>query len=268
MSRPLGIDFISVFGMPPLPFAALAAELGCRQISIGLSPITVNPHGYPAWSMRDDAALRRDFRQALDDHGISLSVGEAFLIRPGAEIADAAGDLDRMREIGVPQVNVLALEPDWPRAITELARFTDMAAERGMGATLELMPGMPIGPLDRALAALREVGKPSLRLLLDSMHLYRSGAATADIAAIDPAVIGHVQLCDVPKTSSLPYGEEARHHRLPPGEGTLPLRDFIAALPANLPIGLEIPMLAKAEAGIGPHERLKPCIDAARALCD
>lgn len=82
------------------------------------------------------------------------------------------------------------------------------------------------------------------------MHVYRSGATSAELAALDPAIIGNIQLRDVPKNAGLDYGEEAIPHRLPPGEGVLPLADFIAALPTEQPIGLEIPMPGKAEAGI------------------
>ncbi len=265
-NRALGIDFISVLGLPPVEFVALAAELGCPQISIGLSPITANPHHYPAWSMREDAALRRDFRRALADNAVTLSLGEAFLILPGTQMRDTEADLDAMRDIGLKKVNILALETDWPRAMAELALFTAMAQAREMQVTLELLPGAGVGSLAGALAALREVGNPNLRLLVDAMHAYRSGATSAEIAGLDPAIIGHVQLCDVPKTSELSYGEEARHSRLPLGEGDLPLAEFIAALPADMAIGLEIPMLGKAEAGIGPYERLKPSVEFARRL--
>jgi hypothetical protein len=32
----LGIEFLSVFGLPPVEFVNLAADLGCRYISTGL----------------------------------------------------------------------------------------------------------------------------------------------------------------------------------------------------------------------------------------
>jgi hypothetical protein len=37
-------------------------------------------------------------------------------------------------------------------------------------------------------------------------------------------------------------------------------------LPKHVPIGLEVPMLAPAEAGVGPRERLAPAVAAAKAL--
>jgi sugar phosphate isomerase/epimerase len=266
VTRALGIDFISVFGLPPVEFVTLAAELKCQHISIALTPMPGNPHNYPLWSLRDDAGLRRDFVAAQREHGVTVSLGEGFLIWPQKDIRDAEADIALMREIGAPAVNILVLDPDWSHGVGQLAAFADMAAANGMQATLEFMPGIPVGTLASAATAIREANRPNLRLLLDSMHVFRSGASVAEVAALDPELIGYVQLCDAPVTSDFAYGDEARFHRRPPGEGELPLKDFIAALPSHLMLGLEIPMLGEAEAGIGPHQRLARCVAATRAL--
>ena len=65
---------------------------------------------------------------------------------------------------------------------------------------------------------------------------------------------------------SVLYGMEARDNRLAPGQGDLPLAEFLAALPGDVTIGLELPMAARAEAGMGPEERLAPAIAAARDM--
>ncbi|MGO9932579.1 MAG: sugar phosphate isomerase/epimerase family protein [Steroidobacteraceae bacterium] len=263
----LSIDFISVFGLPPVQFVALAAELGCPHISIALTPMPANPHRYPAWSLRDDNRLRRDTISALQYRGVTISLGEGFLVRPNADVRDAAADLDHMCELGVATVNILTLEPDPRRGLDQLAAFADMAGARSLLATLEFLPGLPIGDLSTAAAAVRDLGKPNFRLLLDAMHVFRSGAQVAEIAALDPALIGYAQLCDVPLVpKSLSYSDEARHERLPPGEGELPLLEFLSALPRDLIVGLEIPMLARAERGIGPYDRLVGCVRGARGL--
>jgi sugar phosphate isomerase/epimerase len=263
----LSIDFISVFGLPPVQFVALAAELGCEHISIGLTPMPANPHRYPVWSLREDGGLRRDMVSALQACGVTISLGEGFLVRPGTDVRDAAADMDHMRELGVPTVNILSLEPDRTRGLEQLAAFADMALARRMRATLEFLPGLPIGDLATAVAAVRAVGRPNFQLLLDAMHVFRSGAQPAQIAGLDPALIGYAQLCDVPLVSRFSsYADEARYERLPPGEGELPLLDFVSVLPGDLVIGLEIPMLRQAEQGIGPHDRLVGCVKGARDL--
>ncbi len=269
MMRPrgIGIDFISVFGLPPVQFVALAAELGCQHISIALTPMPGNPLGYPLWSLRDDAGLRKDLIAALRDHDITISLGEGFLVRPGTDICEAAGDMALMRELGIPRINIVPIDPDWSRGIDQLSLFAEMADANGLAATLEYMPGMRIGDLATSAAAVTEVGNPNLRLLIDAMHLFRSGGGAADVAALAPEMIGYVQLCDVPVISKYEsYADEARYYRLPPGEGELPLQELINALPRDLMLGLEVPMLGEAQAGIGPYERLSRCVQAARAL--
>lgn len=264
---PLGIEFISVFGLAPAAFAELAAQLGCEYISTALAPFPNSPERHPPWSLRDDAPLRREFKAAMAANGVALSLGEGFLIRPGAPIAQAQADLDLMAELGAPQVNVVNLEPDRARAIAELAAFAELAAARGMKALVEFLPGLPIGTLGEAAAAVRAAGRPDLSLVIDAMHVFRSGASVADLAALDPPLVGHVQLCDTLRAGSgSDYADEARFERLPPGEGELPLRDALGVLPEGVIVGLEIPMRSKALAGVGPRERLEPCVAATRAL--
>jgi hypothetical protein len=76
---------------------------------------------------------------------------------------------------------------------------------------------------------------------------------------------GYAQLCDAPLSAEQPdYMREATFARRVPGEGDLPLAAFIAALPTGIAIGLEVPMLAKAEAGVSPRDRLAPAVAAAK----
>jgi sugar phosphate isomerase/epimerase len=265
----IGIEFISVFGLPPVEFIDLAADLGCRHIGMSLAPMPSNPHNYPLWSLREDAQLRRDMVVAMRHTGVSISLGEGFLIMPGVDIANAAADLDVMRELEAPVVNILSLEPDLKRGFDQCALFAAMAHARGLGATLEFVPGLPIGTLSSALAAVHHVGQPHFRLLIDAMHVFRSGSKVADVAAIESNLIGYLQLCDVPRVSKYAnYADEARYERLPPGEGELPLRELLSALPRDLIVGLEVPMLGQAKAGLSPYDRLSGCVAATRELLE
>jgi sugar phosphate isomerase/epimerase len=263
----LGLEFISTLGMNPVDAIRLIAELGLHRTGIAPGPITANPHGFAPWDLRSDPALVRATKTAARDNGVAIVLGEGFLIMPGLQIADMAGTLDIMAELGAPVVNAVVVEQDRARAADEFGRFAQMAGERGLVATIEFMPLMWPATIAEALALLGEVGAANGRLLLDAMHVYRSGASTADVAAIDPAMIAYVQLCDVPMPARTEnYGEEARDDRLGPGEGDLPLADFVRALPADVTVGLEVPMVAKAEAGVSLRDALAPCVAAARGL--
>jgi sugar phosphate isomerase/epimerase len=264
----IGIEFISVLGLPPVPFIELAAEMGCGYIGMALQPMfSENPHGYPAWSLRNDAALRRETLAAMRDRGVSLSLGEGFLAWPDKDIADSAADLDLMRELGAQRVNLLSIDSDLSRSLDQCAHFAELATARGLIATIEYLPGLAIGDLATAVAAVRHAANPNFRVLIDVMHFFRSGSKPAELAALDPALIGYVQLCDVPWVSKYDdYSYEARFDRLPPGKGELPLLDLLAVVPEEVIVGLETPMLREAVAGIGPKERLAGGIQATRDL--
>jgi len=262
----IAIEFISVLGMPPVEFVKLAAGLQCRHIGIALEPIVHSPE-YPMWSLRTDAGMRRDTIAALRAHGVSISLGEGFLVRPQKEIRDAGPDLDLMCELGATQVNIVCIESDRGRALDQCAAFAELAGARNLDATLEFMPGMMIGDLESTMTFIRQVGKPNFRVLIDAMHFFRSGSELAQLAVLDPDRMGYIQLCDVPLISGhASYADEARFDRLAPGEGELPLLDWLLALPSDRIVGLEVPMRARAQAGIGPAQRLSGCIEAACAL--
>ena len=165
------------------------------------------------------------------------------------------------------RLNTVSMDPDLGRSLDQLAFFAEMAAEREMLSTIELCPALTINNLDAALAAVRHVGRRDFSLLLDTMHLGRSGATAAEVAALDPALIGYVQLCDAPRIPREPdYLKEATFERMVPGEGEMPLPAYLAALPPGRTISLEVPLSSQAEAGIGPEIRLRRCLEAARRL--
>ena len=265
----IGIDFISVLAQPPVDFVNLAADLGCQRISLALQPITGNPHGYPAWSLRDDPALRRETIAAMRDRGVSLATGEGFFARPDQPVANSGGDMDLMCELGARQITVLSLDPDRARAFDQCAAYAQMAHTRGLKTNVEFVFGLAIGDLPTALEFVRHAGDLDVGVVIDFMHLCRSGAGADEVRALDPAIIGAVQICDAPlKSAFAVYGEEARHHRLPPGQGELPLLELLTALPPEINIGIEVPMFEQAKAGVSPLDRLSGCVAATRDLLE
>lgn len=263
----LGIENISVFGLPPVEFVNLAADLGCQHISTGLYSFGYNPHGYAPFSLKEDAALRREMIAAMRDRGVSISLGEGLGVRLGGDVRDQAGDLDLMCELGVRRINMVSMDPDLGRTFDQYAILAEMAAERGVESTTELSPGLTVADLPTALAAVRHVGRPDFRLLIDTMHLVRSGSGPADLAALDPDLIGYVQLCDAPlKPRFETYFEEAMYERMAPGTGELGLLEILKVLPRDRILALEVPLRSEAAAGVGPHERLGRVVEATRKL--
>jgi sugar phosphate isomerase/epimerase len=261
----LAIEFINVFGMPPVEFIELAARLRCRNVGLAASPVVTLPGLFPEWSLLGDPALRKATAKALADNGVSISLAEGFLVLPGDDGSRHGETLDLMAELGAPRVNVCSLAPDFAANVEGFGRLAEQAGERGLSATVEFLPGMTIGSFADALRLVEQVGRDNAGVLVDSMHLFRAGGTADDLRTAPPEFIGYAQICDVPLVSKYEnYADEARYHRLPPGDGELPLRDFVDALPADVIIGFEVPMRSAVEQSADWEALLRPVIEKSR----
>lgn len=263
----LALGFLNGFGLPPVEFVELAAELGCRYVSAVVQGVPLVPLGYAPFSLKDDAGLRRDVRAAMTHRGIAASLGDGFLVLPDTDMGAFDADLDVLAELGVPRINVVSLDPDLLRTFDRFAVLTEAAAQRDIQTVVEPVPGLTIGDLPTALAAREHIGRTDFRILIDTMHVVRAGSSAADIAALDPDCIGYAQLNDTTLQPRLDnYMQEAMFERMVPGEGELPLLDILTALPPDLVVEIEVPRRSLALAGVSPIDRMRPCVDAARRL--
>jgi Sugar phosphate isomerases/epimerases len=266
MPRQLGLEWLTVLGMRPADHAGLAADLGCSAISTGLTPLLLNPHGYPAWSLRDDADLRREFKAVLADRGIAISVGEGLNVSADADVRERAGDLDMLADLGARAISAADMGVERGQALDQLALLAEMSQARGMDFLVEFCPAFTLRKLDDALEAVRFIGEGQARVLIDAMHFFRSGGTVPQIAALDASLIGHVQLCDAERKGKGDYLQETITGRLVPGQGDLPLRQFVDALPRGCMLGLKVPMLEAAKADRPAQDYVAEIVTATRSL--
>ena len=198
---------------------------------------------------------------------MKIAIVEGFAVMAGHDVRGFAGDLDIVAELGCERINVVSIGKDMSQAIDGFGALSELAAQRGLQVSAEMGS---LGPLDLvapALEVVKGVDQANFSFVIDSMHFFRLGNTLADFAALDPALIGYVQLADAPWAPRFDtYMDEAMYERMAPGEGELPLREFLALVPDGRVVSLEIPMRSMAEAGIGPRERTKRCVDGARRL--
>ena len=113
--------------------------------------------------------------------------------------------------------------------IGALGEITPLAEQLGVTLALEPMhPGCAaeftfITTLDDALAVIKEVGSPSIKLAFDTYHLCQDGE-TLERLAEAAAQIAIVHIGD---SHAAPVTEQ---NRCLPGDGAIPLADVIAAL--------------------------------------
>jgi sugar phosphate isomerase/epimerase len=259
----IGVDYLSMVGASLPDFIRTAAAAGARNVSLfNTLPANFNPWNASLLSACEDAAVRREVISCARDEGVSIALMEGFAVVPESSVEQHRRGFEVLAELGVTRVNSVSFDPSWERTIDEMAALATMGAEYDVTVLIEPCVLFPFGTLDHVLQLIDIVAMPSLKLMIDALHIVRSGDLAA-LDRIDPALIGYLQLCDGPLHSAGPdaYMYEAAHQRLVPGKGELPLVDIVRHVGPEIIVSGEVPMAAEREAGVSDLDRLKAIVD-------
>ena len=110
---------------------------------------------------------------------------------------------------------------------------------------------------------------PDAGLLIDPLHYARTGSVPADLSEVDPHRLPYAQFCDAPASGPPPSDVPAIIHealdlRLMPGDGGLPLRELLAAMPPQIPLSIELRSAALRDGWPDPAERARVLLEATR----
>ena len=243
----------------PARFIGLVAAAGGSAVSL----FAHAPGGATQFPLVTGENLS-EVRQSLADNAVQVSNVDVLMLTPGSASDDFMPALDIGAELGARSAVALVYDDDPARVIPTLQALCDQADQRGMGIAFEFTAFTPAwNTLSGAVELLRQVAHPRLAIGRDLLHLVRSGGTIAEVAALAPGQIAHGQICDGNSLEvTADYGLEAAGNRLVPGEGVFPLRAFLAALPANTPVDLEVPRPAELPAA----ERISEALEGARRL--
>jgi 4-hydroxyphenylpyruvate dioxygenase len=119
------------------------------------------------------------------------------------------------------------------RAASDLRELGERAGKRGLRIAFEALAwGRHINDYRDAWEAVRRADHPAVGLVLDSFHILARGTDLSAIRAIPGDRIFLVQLADAPLLQ-MDYLSWSRHFRNFPGQGELPVLDFMEALAAT-----------------------------------
>ena len=239
----LTLGWLTLLNTPPVDVIDAAAAAGFRSVSIR---ITGRKAGDAFPSIVGNPAAIRDLKRRLAEGGLRLSNTSVYHVSPDVTLDMLRPALEATAELGARIVVATCTDKDHARWCDFMARYSEMAAALGITLALEFVPFSEARTIEVGAELARRIGAPNFGLLVDSLHLSRSGGAPADIAKVDPKVIVFAQICDavarIPPPDAL--ANEARTGRLYPGEGALPLEAFVDALPDGVEIEIETPKLA------------------------
>jgi 4-hydroxyphenylpyruvate dioxygenase len=142
---------------------------------------------------------------------------------------------DLMQELGTELLLVCsnvspASSGDRSRIVADFRELAERAARRQLRVGYEALAwGRHVFDHREAWSIVKEVDHPALGLILDSFHSLSRAIPIASLREIDPARVFIVQLADAPVVE-MDYLSWSRHYRNMPGQGELPLVEFVAAL--------------------------------------
>lgn len=256
----LGIAHLSLLDIGPPELFDVVAKAGYRRTGLRMHSAAPGTKVYPV-GRREAPALRAAARAA----GVEIFDAEFISLARDLDVASLEGWMATAAELGAQRVNCGASgdDPDLARNVDRFGALCDVAARHGLGVDLEFMRWRrPIASVGDAVEVVTWAGRSNGRILVDLLHVVRSGGTAADLARVPARWIGHVQLSDAPLVPP-PDDEiptEARERRLPPGEGALPLVELMNALPAGVPLSTEavtrasLPGLSPLESAIRARE--------------
>lgn len=245
--KTLSLSHLTVLDIGPPHLIPLAAQAGFRAVGIRLcSPVP----GGVAYPMRAGSPELRDTLRLMAAHDVVVSDIEVVRIAADTRIDDYAPAFEAGAELGAQRVCINIDDPERARVIDRLGALCDLAGPFGLALDVEFMIWRPVARLEDAVDVVTAIRKDNAFVLIDALHLIRSGGTVDAVAALDPALIGSVQLCDAPIEAPPPSGiiDEARSNRLLPGEGNLPLMELLAALPKDVPLSAEVPLAHETDA--------------------
>ena len=228
-SRLISLAFATVPDIGPAEAVDVAAQAGFGAVGIGFDPQT--------WT----ASVTRDVSRRLADTGLVPLDVESVVFGPGPDHGEAIVDI--AAEVGVRHVLVASGSADPREVVERFAALCNRAGGSSVVVVLEFQPMSSIGSLSAALDVVAEAGYANGAVLVDSLHLARSGGTPSDLIGVAPHLLPYVQIADgpaaPPDSSPAGLGEESLHGRLLPGHGHLPLGDLVAAVP-YAPLSVEL----------------------------
>ena len=187
----------------------------------------------------------RDVGRMVRDHGLAITLFQPFRDFEGMPEPQRSRTFDRaerkfdvMQELGTDLVLVCSnVSPialgGLDRAAADFHELGERAAKRGLRVGYEALAwGKHINDHRDAWEIVRRADHPNIGLILDSFHTLARKIGVNSIRSIPKEKVFIVQLADAPLINmDLLYW--SRHYRNMPGEGDLPVLDFMRAVAAT-----------------------------------
>ncbi len=193
--------------------------------------------------------------KVIAETGITVLDIEVAWFQPGEPINSQDRFVEIAKTINAKNILCVSSEPDISETKKRFKHMCQLTEGSDIRVVLEFLAITEIDTLDKALEVITDTAHPAGGILIDSLHLERTGSSVKDIARLmqrpvttrdhsHSGILPYLQLCDASKTlkdgSADGILEDALYLRQLPGDGELPLKDTLQAVGPDLPLSLEI----------------------------
>ncbi|WP_342449746.1 sugar phosphate isomerase/epimerase family protein [Sphingomonas jejuensis] len=252
---------LTALDAPPRMLTDAAAALGCAGVCLFTHVPDAARGKFPAVTHDDVQPLR----SALAAAGMVVANVEVFPL-DGAPIEGFATGLDLAALLGAVRATAHVHGASGQEAIDRFAAFARLCRTHGIVAGLEFNRFSAVPDLPTAAAIVRAVRPEPADMVLDLLHLVRSGGTPAEVAAAAD-LVSYAQVSDGP--AAIDDGgrwHEAVSERMLPGEGAFPISRLLSPLRSGTIISVEVPRKSARLAGAGPVDRIGAAVAATRAI--
>jgi len=200
-----GFKGVEIFENDLLSFSGTPSDVRDMIEGLGLQTITFQP--FRDFEGMPEGRRERAFSRAERKFDVMQALDCDLLLICSNVSPDSLGGIDR--------------------AAADLRELGERAARRGLRIAFEALAwGRHINDYRDAWEAVRRADHPAVGLVLDSFHILARGTDLSTIRSIPGDRIFLVQLADAPKLQ-MDYLSWSRHFRNFPGQGELPVNDFM-----------------------------------------
>ena len=242
-----------------------AQASGFKAVGLRLHPLLPTDPAVAGTPLADEV------RGLMRETGLQLLEVGVFPIKPDMDVAALRPVLALSGELGARFIVCPVEDADEARRLATFRALCDLAGEFGLVALIEFNPYSACRSLSAARVMALAAQRANAALVIDLLHLSRSGGTAADLGAVEPELLRLVHYCDA---APMPEGErtfeelraESRTARRLPGEGVLPLHELLAAFPAGTPVSVEAPSLSLK--GLSAEDRARKVFAATMGVLD
>lgn len=242
MNKSYGLTFLTVPELDPISSIQIAAECGYSYVGLRLVPATPQEPNYP---ILNDKKLAQKVRLEAEQSGVFVLDVELIRVDESFKLDSKLQFLEVAASIGAKHINIACNDPDYVRMQDHFSALCEVCRPFGLSCDIEFLPWTTLKNLNDTQQFLIEVNQPNGALMIDALHWARSSTASKqDIQQVPVSAYNYVQICDaLLDYDPSPKGliQIARSERLMPGAGELDLTAFLDAIPADKPVGIEVP---------------------------